>query len=182
MKLRKRPADAVRDADIVLMALPLGEIQGMLKQVVAYLEENSVIMETAPVKDSILKSMRELPERRYYVGLVPAVTVGALADPETGLKGARPDLFKRTAMIVDVPSGTPQEVEQLAINFARLLGAKPLLADLGELDGLMATTHILPQLAAAAVLHATVDQPGWYDAEDGGPALCRRDGRPGLLR
>ena len=38
-----------------------------------------------------------------------------------------------------------------------------MLTDLGESDGLMAAAHILPQLAAAALLNATVNQPGWAD-------------------
>jgi prephenate dehydrogenase len=156
--------DALRDADIVLLALPLGEIHQMLTYLFPYVKESAVVMDTAPVKGSLTKAMKELREGRYYVGLVPGVTAAAIADSETGLKGARPDLFRRTAMIIDAPSGTPQEVEQLAINFARLLGAKPLLADLRESDGLMAAAHILPQLAAAALLNATVDQPGWSDA------------------
>jgi prephenate dehydrogenase len=33
-----------------------------------------------------------------------------------------------------------------------------------ELDSMMAATHILPQLLAAALLNTTVDQPGWYEA------------------
>jgi hypothetical protein len=33
-----------------------------------------------------------------------------------------------------------------------------------EIDGLVATTHILPQLMAAALVNTTVDQPGWREA------------------
>ncbi len=160
----RRLADAIHDSDIVLLALPLGEMEAVARQIGGWLKENAVVMETAPVKSSIAASMREiLPEGRYYVGLVPAINAEAIAAPETGLKAARPDLFKRTVMIVDVPRGAPEEVEQLGVNFARLLGAKPLLADMGESDGMMARSHILPQLAAAAILDATVDQPGWSD-------------------
>jgi prephenate dehydrogenase len=67
-------------------------------------------------------------------------------------------------MFIDAPHGTREDVEKLAFNFARLLGAKPVLADITESDGLMTTSHILPQLAAAALLDATIDQPGWLDA------------------
>ncbi len=162
-EIATRLPDAVRDADIVLLALPLSQIHELLRYILPHVKENAVVMDTAPLKGSVTKAMRDLREGRYYVGLVPAVTAGAIAAQETGLKGARPDLFKRTAMIIDAPSGTPQEVEQLAINFARLLGAKPLLTDLAESDGLMAAAHILPQLAAAALLNATVDRPGWSD-------------------
>jgi prephenate dehydrogenase len=34
---------------------------------------------------------------------------------------------------------------------------------MAESDGLMASTHLLPQLVAAALLNATVDQPGWLE-------------------
>jgi len=39
-----------------------------------------------------------------------------------------------------------------------------LFADSLEADGLLASTHLLPQLAAAVLLDATVDQPGWVEA------------------
>jgi prephenate dehydrogenase len=161
----RRLPDAVRDADIVLLALPLSEIPDTLKLMVPYLKENAVVMDTAPVKAHLAATMqRLLPEGRYYVGLVPAVTASALTTQETGLKAAQPDLFKRTVMIIDAPRGTLEEVERLAFNFVRLIGAKPLLADINESDGMMTASHILPQLAAAALLEATVDKPGWQDA------------------
>jgi prephenate dehydrogenase len=104
-----------------------------------------------------------LQTSHFYIGLVPAVTMEALTGVETGIKAARPDLFKNTVMIVDAPPGTPAEVEQLTINLVRMLGAKPMLTDLTESDGLMTTAHILPQLTAAALLEATIDQPGWTE-------------------
>ncbi len=161
----RRLADAIHEADIVVLALPLAGIQNAAKQIASWLKDGAVVMDTAPVKSSTAAAMRQfLPDGRYYVGLVPAVNAAVLAAPETGLKAASPDLFKRTVMMVDLPRGMPEEVEQLAVNFTRLLGAKPLIADLAESDGIMASTHILPQLAAAALLNATVDQPGWGDA------------------
>jgi prephenate dehydrogenase len=160
----RRLADTVRDADIILLCLPLGEVPLVLKQIASLLKPNAVVMDTGPLKGSTVKLMQDLlPAERFYVGLVPAVSAEALTDPETGFKGARPDLFKRTVMIVDVPRGAPAEVEQLAVNLVKLLGAKPMLADLAESDGMMTITHILPQLTAAALLGATVDQPGWAD-------------------
>ncbi len=159
-----RLSDAISAADIVLLCLPLGELHTSLKNIAGHLKDESVVMDTAPRKASTMTWLGELlPARRYYVGLVPAVTSDALAAPETGLKAARPDLFKRTVMTITVPPHTPAEVEELAVNFAKLLGAKPMLADLAESDGLMSIAHLLPQLAAAALLEATIDQPGWSD-------------------
>jgi prephenate dehydrogenase len=156
---------AVSEADIVLLCLPLGELQATIQKIGFHLKKNTVVMDTAPLKSPMLEWTKAyMPPDRFYIGLVPSVTMEALAAPEMGFKAARPDLFKNTVMIVDAPPGTPAEVEQLAMNLVRLLGAKPMLADLAESDGLMTTTHILPQLTAAALLDATVDGPGWLEA------------------
>jgi prephenate dehydrogenase len=39
-----------------------------------------------------------------------------------------------------------------------------MFSDPLEIDGLMTTVHILPQLMAAALLNITVDQPGWWES------------------
>lgn len=159
------PHGAVRDADLVILCLPMSEVRGALKDIAPTLREGSVVMDTSPLKAQIADWAREfLPEGTYYVGLVPAVTPEAIADTGGGPKAARADLFKRTVMVIDGVPGTPPEVEQLAINLARLLGAKPMLADLVESDGIMLTAHVLPQLAAAALLEASIGRPGWLEA------------------
>jgi prephenate dehydrogenase len=55
-------------------------------------------------------------------------------------------------------------VFNLAMEFVNLLGAMPLLMDTTEADGIFSAMHVLPQLAAAALLDATVDKPGWQEA------------------
>jgi prephenate dehydrogenase len=157
--------EAIQEADIVLLCLPLGEMRTMLQKIGLRLKENAIVMDTAPLKSSMIEwTKATLPAGRFYIGLVPAVTMEAVSAPEMGFKAARPDLFKNTVMVVDAPPGTPYEVEQLAMNFARLLNAKPMLADFAESDGLMTTAHLLPQLTSAALVDATIDQPGWAEA------------------
>ena len=157
--------EAVRDADIVLLCLPLGEMRATLQKIGSKLKGNAILMDTAPLKSPMVEWVKAtVPAGCYYIGLVPAVTMEAVSAPEMGFKAARPDLFKNTVMVVDAPRGTPAEVEQLAMNFVRLLGAKPMLADITESDGLMTTAHLLPQLTSAVLLDATIDQPGWAEA------------------
>lgn len=156
---------AVKAADILLFCLPLSQINDVLKKIGREVREGAIVMDTAPLKSPLLKWWKEfIPEGRHYLGLVPAITSEALADPDSGLKAARPDLFKRTVMVVGIPPGTGEAVELFALTFVKWLGAKPMLTDLAESDGMMASAHILPQIAAAGLLDATVDQPGWADA------------------
>lgn len=170
----KRLSDAVQNADIVLLCLPLAEMREALKQIGPNLKAGSVVMDTTPVKSQVLQWIGEfVPEGRFYLGLVPSVTAKALSSPESGLNAARPDLFKKTVMAVDVPPGAPEEVEKLGFGFARMLGAKPMLTNLSESDSLMAAVHLLPQLTSVALIHATIDQPGWTESRKlTGPAFA----------
>jgi prephenate dehydrogenase len=157
--------EAAQDAGIVLLALPLGELQDVLKRIGPKLRAGTVLMDTSPVKSVVLKWTQEfIPEGCFYLGLVPTLNPQSFASTESGLNAAVPDLFNHTIMVVDAPPGTPFEVEQLACDLARLLGAKPMLTDMAESDGLMASVHLLPQLAAAALLDATADSSGWAEA------------------
>jgi prephenate dehydrogenase len=155
---------AVEDADMVLLSLPVDQIQETMKLIKDDLKPAVVIMDTGPVKQKVAAWAQELlPEERYYVGLTPVLNPLYLHDIDTGAEAARADLFRDGLMGIVTPPGTPSEAIKLAADLTRLLGATPLFADPLEMDGLVAATHILPQLMAAGLLNATVDQPGWQE-------------------
>jgi prephenate dehydrogenase len=156
---------AVKDASIVLLCLPLREMRETLARIGPLLIEGAVVFDTSPVKSPVMQWVKDsIPAGRYYVGLVPSVGTSALATVEGGIKAAQADLFRRTIMVITAPPGTPAEVEQLAVNLARLLGAKAMLTDPTESDGIMTTAHTLPQLAATALVEACLAEPGWVEA------------------
>lgn len=156
---------AVRDARIVVLAMPVSQVRETLEFIAPDLQENTVVLDTSPVKSNVAKWAKELlPEGRYYVGLAPAINPVYMHDFQFGQVAAKADLFANGLFLIDAPYGTPEEAVTTAVDFVRLLEALPLLADPMESDGLMSTTHILPQLVAASLLNATVDQPGWLEA------------------
>ena len=66
-------------------------------------------------------------------------------------------------------------------NLSSYWAPSPLLMDTTEADGIFSAMHILPQLAAAALLDATVDKPGWQEARKlAGRPYTARHGRGGL--
>jgi len=156
---------AVREAAIVMLCLPLGEMREALRQIGPWLMDKTIIMDTSPIKSGVAQWAKEfIPPDRFYIGLVPGINSNYIASLEFGLNAAMPDLFSRGIFAVDVPPNTPEEVVNRAFDFCRLLGAKPMLTDILESDGLMTSVHVLPQLAAAALLNATIGQPGWLEA------------------
>lgn len=154
--------NAVSEADIVFLSLPMNEVHETLKLIAPDLREGAVVMDSAPVKGVTAAWTAELlPEGCYYVGLVPVINPAYLHTVDSGLEAAHADLFRDTPMLIAAPPGTASAAIKLAADLTRLLGATPLFAELVEVDSLMASTHILPQLIAAALVNATVDQPGW---------------------
>jgi len=121
-------------------------------------------MDTAPVKQDYSSwVMGILPTDRHYVSLMPALNPAYLNDTAEGQESARGDLFHNSLILITQPSGTNAEAIKLASDLTSLLGATPLFADAAEVDGLVAAGIFLPQLAAAALLNATTDQPGWRE-------------------
>ncbi len=155
---------AVEKADLVLLALPVDQIRETLEIVRDDLKEGAVVMDTGPAKQVVAAWVEELlPPGRFYVGLSPVLNPIYLHDTDYGPEAAHPDLFRDGLIGIVSPPGVPSDAIKLAADLTRLLGANPLFADPLEMDGLVAATHILPQLMAASLLNATLGQPGWQE-------------------
>jgi prephenate dehydrogenase len=156
---------AVEEAGVVVLALPMDQVRAMLEVVGPCMKEDAVLIDTSPVKVAVMSWAKELlPERRYYVGLVPVINPAYLEEHSTGVESARADLFKDGLAAIVSPPGVPSDAIKLATDLSHLLGAEHLFMDPMELDSLMAATHTLPQLLSAALVDVTVDQPGWREA------------------
>jgi prephenate dehydrogenase len=156
---------AVRNSEIVILAMPVNQIKETLEVIAQELKDGSVVMDTSPLKEVVGKwATAILPAERHYVGLTPAINPEYLDVPEVGLDAAREDLFRNSVIAIAAPTGTHSDAIKLAADLTRLLGAAPLFADPAEIDGLMAVAHLLPELMAVALVNVTIDQPGWREA------------------
>jgi prephenate dehydrogenase len=156
---------AVEDADLVVLSLPMDQIRETLSVVAPELKAGAVVMDTGPAKSAMIAWAQEmLPEERYYVGLTPVLNPEHLHSVAGGVEAAKADLFHGGLMGIVSARGVPSEAIKLAVDLTGLLGAELMFSDPLEIDGLMTTVHILPQLMAAALLNITVDQPGWWES------------------
>ena len=156
---------AAREADLVLLCLPVDQLHETLRMIAEDLKDGAVVMDTGPAKEAASAwAMELLPAGRYYIGLTPILNPAYLHASDSGIEAARADLFQDGLMAIVAPHQTESAAIKLAADLTRLVGAHPLFADPVEMDGLMSATHLLPQLLAAALLNATIDQPGWREA------------------
>ena len=157
--------DSVKQADVILLALPLNKLRETLKTIAPNVRAGAVILDTSPAKESVAAWVKELlPAKRYYVGINAMLNPRYLADQGESIEAAAADLFENSPMAIASPEGTAGAAITLAADLSGLLGASPFFCDLAEMDGLTASTHLLPQLVSTALLNATLDQPGWRDA------------------
>lgn len=156
---------SVREANVVILSIPFSEMNETLKHISQDLQEGAVIIDTAPSKTTIAAWINQfIPDGRYYVGISPATGAAYLHGIDLGVESARADLFKDGLFLINAPSGTPGEAVTLATDLVALLGAHSMFTDPLEADGLLASTHLLPQLAGAALIDSTTSQPGWTEA------------------
>ena len=158
-------SEAVKNADIVLLALPFQEIYPVLKHIAQDLKEDALVMDTGPLKQPVLKWAEELlPQNRYYIGLTPVIDSPYLEDLDFGPQTAQKDLFSNSLMAVISGTRSSEAAVNAAVSLVQLLGASPYFTDPSEIDGLMTMTHIMPRLLAAALQKTIHDAPGWREA------------------
>ena len=155
----------IENADVVLMAIPTDEMHAMMEELLPLMKEGAILLDTALSKEQVANWAAELlPEGCSYVGLTPVINPDYLVNTSSGIDSARADLFHNGMIAISSPPNTEPKAVKFAADLARLLDADVLFADMLEVDSVMAATHTVPQLMAAALLNATVNQPNWRDA------------------
>jgi prephenate dehydrogenase len=155
---------SVENADVVLLCLPLDQIEETLKFIAPDLREDAVVMDFSPQKAAVQKWFEQyIPTGRHYVGLVTAINPEFMLQPHEGIESARADLFEKATIGITAPAGTPGKALELADNLVKLIGAKSIFLDMAEADGMLMMAHLLPQMLSVALLNATVGQAGWAE-------------------
>ena len=156
---------AVEGTDVVALCIPLDQIEETFKLIAPDLREDAVVLDFSPQKSAAFQWFeKHIPAGRHYIGLVPALNPNLIEQAETGIQAARADLFEGATIGIAAPSGVSSQAMKLASDLVDLLGAQTIFLDMLEADGMTMTAHLLPQVISAALLNATVGQPGWTEA------------------
>jgi prephenate dehydrogenase len=153
---------ACEKSDLIVLATPLGAIEPTLQAIGPYLKSGCVVLDTASVKEPVLTWAAEiLPDTVYFVGGNPIV--GPSAGGQSGLAGARADLFENSLFCLIPAPGVDEHAVRMATNLVSILGARPLFFDAAEHDGLLAAVDQLPAILSMALARMAIDQPTWRE-------------------
>ncbi|MBE0686061.1 MAG: prephenate dehydrogenase [Anaerolineaceae bacterium] len=163
-KIALRINECVENADVVILAIPVDELQITIDTIVPFLKPGSTLIDTSLIKISIKECIEEkLPEDRYFLSFFPTINPAYIHEGENSPEFAHEDLFRNSLIVITGSSRTSNEALKLGTDLSTNMGAQVLFADPHEVDGLLAATEILPKLISSAYIHAVMDQPGWKE-------------------
>jgi prephenate dehydrogenase len=155
---------AVREADMLLLSLPVHLVKATLEAVAPLLKPEAVVLDLCTNKTVVAGwAGRILPENRHYVGLYAALNPETLDERGEDPDAPRPDLFQKAAVAICPLSSAAGRALSTAGDLVQILGGLPYYADPAEVDGILAAAVLLPQLASAALAETVSGQPGWPD-------------------
>ncbi|NQV81018.1 MAG: prephenate/arogenate dehydrogenase family protein [Alphaproteobacteria bacterium] len=145
--------DAVRGADFVVLAIPVGAVGAAAIAIAPYLDVGAIVSDTGSVKESILRDVA--PHLPKGVHLVPSHPVAGteFSGPDAGFAA----LFeKRWCILTPAADTDPAAVERVAA-FWRALGSKTEVMDAAHHDRVLAITSHLPHLIAYNIVRTADD-------------------------
>jgi prephenate dehydrogenase len=130
----------VYQADIVVLCMPVDDIVPVLEKIKPFLKPRAIVTDVGSVKSMLDQQVRGV----RFVGAHPLA-----GSHKTGVKAARPDLFKNATCVL-----VPQDPSALPTVRALWLaaGARPLVMSARAHDAAVAVTSHLPHLLAHALV------------------------------
>ena len=145
-------AEAVADADLVVMAVPVGAIGALAEQIIPAMKPGAVLTDTGSTKRSVIRDVT--PHVSDDIHWIPS---HPLAGTEHSGPGAGfPDLFKGRYWLIlpgDAPEGEVARFE----TFVTAMGAVGERMDADYHDKVLALTSHLPHLIAYTIVSTAVN-------------------------
>ncbi len=165
-EIEKRPFNAVRNRDIVVIATPFTEVKDIYQLISQDVRDGVVILDTSLLKQpSHAWAKNFLSDNAHVIGIVPIVNPKYLFDGVDETARATEDLFDNGSMLLMPGVRSVKEAIELATNFATLLGAAPNFYDAAEYDALISATEVLPDVLGVAYFYMMTKNRGWGDVQ-----------------
>lgn len=138
----------VRDADLVVLCCPLGQMEGLLRQMLPFLSPDAIVTDVGSVKGPVLRQLEPL-----------ALSVGArfigghpMAGSErTGPGAARANLFQGSVCVLTPTAQSDSNALRLVGELWTAVGSRLLSLSPTQHDDLVSRSSHLPHVVAAAL-------------------------------
>ncbi len=143
--------DTVREADLVILAVPVGSMKTVANLIAPYLKKNTIVTDTGSTKRSVIKDVNpHIPDNVHFIPSHP------LAGTEySGPKSGFSSLFENRYWLI-VQDKQTNETKKL-INFFQKLGSIVEIVNTEYHDKILAITSHLPHLIAYTIVGTASD-------------------------
>jgi cyclohexadieny/prephenate dehydrogenase len=146
-------AQAVENADLVIVCVPVGTCGAVAKEIGPHLTAGAVVSDVGSVKCSVIRDMgSHLPKGVHFVPAHP-VAGTEHSGPDAGFA----ELFEGRWCILTPPDGTDTEAVDRLAAFWRRLGAKVEIMTPEHHDIVLAITSHVPHLIAYNIVGTAAD-------------------------
>jgi prephenate dehydrogenase len=134
---------AVKDADLVLLAVPLGQTQAVLAQIAPHLAPHTIVSDAGSTKRDVIEAARR-QLGPAFARFVPAHPIAGTE--KSGAQAAYATLFQRCNLIVTPEPETSALGLKLVTTAWRLAGMRILSMNAAEHDRIFSLVSHLPHL------------------------------------
>jgi prephenate dehydrogenase len=140
-------SEAVAEADLIAICLPIDEIAKLLPTVMRVAKTGAIITDTAPTKMPLMKIANDVNNARgEYIGGHPMA-----GGTRPGIANAEPHLFENAYWLL-TPSERVRSAPRESLSWwVRMLGAYPIVMEPELHDRVMAATTHLPFILAVSL-------------------------------
>lgn len=142
-------AAAVRDADLVLIGTPVGQMAGVMKAIAPHLGENTVVTDGGSTKQDVIACARR-HLGRHFTNFVPAHPMAGTE--HSGAAAAFPELYRGRKVIVVPQAETSARALRMVRAAWLACGAKVVRLQADEHDDILAAVSHLPHAVAFALM------------------------------
>lgn len=152
-RIAEGPGDAVKDADMVVLASPVGSFEGIVRRTGHLMKQGAILTDVGSVKGRLVASIEQLLPAG--IRFVPAHPIAG--KEKSGVEEASEALFKNARCIITPTIKTDNSALE-AVRFVwERAGASVIIMDPDLHDKIFAAVSHLPHVAAYALVCAVAE-------------------------
>ena len=152
----REPARAVRDADLVLLATPVGQMPAVMSAIAPHLPAHAVVTDAGSTKRDVIACAQRFLGARHS-RFVPAHPVAGTE--RSGARAAFAGLFQGRSVILTPQAGIAAGAVTLVRRAWEACGARVVRLDAGVHDDVLAAVSHLPHVLAYALVNMLAGRP-----------------------
>lgn len=140
---------AVRGADLVMLAAPIGTTEALLRKMAPALDGTTIVTDAGSVKGNVTTAAKAV-FGRVPPWFVPGHPIAG--SERSGVEAAKVDLYRNHKVILTPDNATDPQALRLVQRLWQAMGAEVLLMDVPQHDAVLARTSHLPHLLAFSLV------------------------------